>query len=1557
MSSKIDERVVSMKFNSNNFEKGVESTTNALARLKDSLTLEGINENVDKVASRLGVFGVVGATVFAKLTSAAMDAGAQIGAAMWEPLVEGGRRRALNLEQARFQFKNLGVDVTAIMADVDYAVSGTAYSLDSAAKAAASLSASQVSTGENMKAALRGISGVAALTGQEYDRVADIFSKVAGQGRVMGGELQQLSALGMNASATLKDYMNETGMTVNATESDIRDLASEGKISFDIFSKAMDGAFGANAAAANETYTGSLSNLRSALGRIGALHFEGLVDNTTGTVIFTGQLERQRDLFNALRPRINEVKDALIPLFHLWSDFEGIRNTDLIAFINGIDLTDATGAIVHFSGGLRNLMNAWYAIVNPIKAAWAEVFPPKATTWMTSIAKAFESFTATLVLGAEGGERIRGAFVGFFSIIKTGVNIFSGIMSVVGTLVSVFFRLSGAIIGLITPLVTFFTSFLTGAKNSSVETQDFFDKVNSLITGGINPLIDILKKAGDSFNNFLNGDTVSKGVTTVKNAILGLVGVIVMMWNALTKGDFTSNPFFSEDSTFVNVLFNIRDGVLAVIDAFKVFGKGVGDAADRANSFWGGVGNTIQSVWAYIAPIIQSLSNFVKDLLMGLDVESALAGLNAGALVGITVALGRFMGAIREALTAVFDFKTSALAGLDGLVGVLESYQNKLKADMLVQIAVAIVLLAGGLWVLSTIDPERLITAVTGMATSFGILLGAMAILDKIEAEPSLKAAVAMGLIAAAVGLLAIAVSKMGQLDPKQLATGLAGVAISLTLLVGAAQVMSEMEGDILKASFAINLIAGALLVMAGVVALFGVMPIDMLVQGLTSVAIVLGALVGAAVLLSKFASQMALSAVGLMAMATALGLLIVPILALGVLPFETLQQGMLALGIALLGLVAAALILGTMKESMVMSAVGLLAMAGALNLLVGPLIALGVLPIDVLTQGIIGLAAVMAVLVIAALAMQGATAGVVGMMAMAAAILVLSVSLAILAGLGMEGIATGIVGLVAAIIVLALTAGILTPLVGVMAGVAAVMGLFALGALALSAAVVVMAFGLGMMGPALQLATEGLLVFAKAAPKVVESAPAMLVLGAALLVFGAGALVAGAAALVLGAGLVLLGAGLALVGAVGVLGAYALVKVAEAAGEMLYHVPGMIGTSAAFVTLGAGTAILGAGLLVLAAGAMLAVAALAMIIPLGMYVSAAVALITVAFTKLLPVSESMETIAAALKPLGKAVTELASSGSRAASGLIMLSASFAGLAAGATVASAAIKLMAASVPTAITLMVAALQRGPVAFMAFSAAVIGAMTTMNAGLSSGARTAEATASRLGSVVGNSLVSGIRGNYTAVHNASVTLGDQMIAGMNRGLQNGSSAVNAMAAKVANTALQSARRTLGVASPAKELIKVGEYYDEGFVGGMENNLKMVSSAGAEVANAALSATQKAISNIKNAVDLNMDFNPSIRPVLDLSAIQRDSGLINDMLNAPSLSVDDSYAMASSLAREQRDVVEAREAQQFEAAKSSGDTIFNQYNNSPKALSTTEIYRNTRNQISTAKGALKT
>ena len=94
--------------------------------------------------------------------------------------------------------------------------------------------------------------------------------------------------------------------------------------------------------------------------------------------------------------------------------------------------------------------------------------------------------------------------------------------------------------------------------------------------------------------------------------------------------------------------------------------------------------------------------------------------------------------------------------------------------------------------------------------------------------------------------------------------------------------------------------------------------------------------------------------------------------------------------------------------------------------------------------------------------------------------------------------------------------------------------------------------------------------------------------------------------------------------------------------------------------------------------------------------------------------------------------------------------------------------------------------------------------------------------------------------------------------------------------------SIKKALDEHSPSKEMRQVGLFAGEGLVIGLNRMGSKVYDAGYNMGSSAIESMSKAIEGISNVINSDMDSNPTIRPVMDLTDIQNGSKQIFGMMN---------------------------------------------------------------------------
>ena len=138
---------------------------------------------------------------------------------------------------------------------------------------------------------------------------------------------------------------------------------------------------------------------------------------------------------------------------------------------------------------------------------------------------------------------------------------------------------------------------------------------------------------------------------------------------------------------------------------------------------------------------------------------------------------------------------------------------------------------------------------------------------------------------------------------------------------------------------------------------------------------------------------------------------------------------------------------------------------------------------------------------------------------------------------------------------------------------------------------------------------------------------------------------------------------------------------------------------------------------------------------------------------------------------------------------------------------------------------------------------------------------------------NSAAASLRSYYGSFCSA----GSYVASGLVKGIGDSISSVAAQAAKLAKSAVDSAKALLGIHSPSRVFAWMGRMVAEGFTNSMDASSDAVRRSGLTMAQAAV--------NGFNSVDLSFgtDLDPTIRPVMDLSTIKRQTSQMSSLIDS--------------------------------------------------------------------------
>lgn len=1481
--STTDDRIIEMQFDNADFERRLSQTLQSLDKLNESIANAGAKNGLqqlsnttnsfdpshmesalDAIQSKFSVLGAVGFSAIQKVTQSVMGlAGNVLNMAKTDilsPIITGGKSRATALEQAKFQFQGLGIDVNKGMASALAAVKGTAFGLDEAASVAAQFGASGIKAGDQMTRALTGISGIAAMTGRSYSEIGQIFTSAAGAGKVSNMDLQEFAIRGLNAAAA---YAKETGKT----EAQVHAMATAGTLDFASFADAMDKAFGAHATQANQTYTGALSNLHAALSRLGA-------------AFYSTHIDQMRDIFNALTPVIDNLTAALGPLFDAVLKVTGEGSTNMVKFLGSLNFAPYAATIKDFAKVIEDAATLIHTWVGIIETAFSAIFPPNLAEDLEGIASLLDSFVKALTPTGPAVSKMTTVMEGLFSIFSIIGAVIKGVAGVIGS---------------------FFDAF-AGANAGGALTSI------SGIAAALVKLQQYLVASGRIAEFFQNLSSYAKDAATWVDQLLGRI-----------KSLFTTSD---AGTSSINKAGAAVSGIHAAV-------SGLSTVLSTLNTY---LSNFISHVVGWFQDLGQAIANSITPDTF----QTSLSAVNTGLLAGIALLLKGFLdkGFKFDIGGGVFG---QIETGLKSLNTTLQLMQTQLKAKTLMDIAVAIGVLAASIVVLSLIKPAALTNALAGMALGFGELVIVMKQLDTIGGTGGgAKLALlgtAMVAMASSVLVLSGAIAILASLNPDSLTQGLVAVTVALTTLTAAAKLLSGSSIGVAAAGLAMTTMASGLVILAGAVRIFAAMSWTQLEKGLGSVAAAL-LIIAATMQIMPVASTVA-AGLAMIPLATGLNILAGAIRLFATMSWSELRKGLVGMAG---GLVIIAVAMSAMPMSLPVTATGLLLVAIALGAMVPSIKMLGDMNITSLGKALGALALMLGILAVGMNLMTGALPGAAALLVVSAALTILAKVIDTLGSMSWSTILTGLGALAATLLVLGLGAAVLEPLI-----------------------------------------------------------PALLALGAAMTLVGIGFAL-------FGAGAFLVATAFAIMATSGAAGVAAIILAID---QLLKALPGMVSGLIVALEKSATEMLNASPALLKALGEMLTALTTLIVKQSPNIANALVAIITSALSlirkKFPDVAQTMlDLLTTLLKTIAKNMPNVVNAAVSIVVNLVNGLANNAGrlvTAAGnliikllAGIANQAGRIVASGLNILLNLL-AGIARGaakiPAAVGNIIGSFIGGVANMNGriitaganalagfifGIGNNAGKIVSTATsvvikfingissnavRLVDAAGNAIVTFLWGIDAAINKylpqikaAGLQIAEDLADGLTGGLASKAAGVAKAAGGVASKAIGAMKSVASIFSPSKKTMELGQYLGDGLVLGLQNSQAASENAAVQHAEAIVKAFSDSLAKVPDTLEEMGALSPTITPVLDLTQVQKAAVGINGMLTTKPISPVVSTAQANTIATATQKVAETSTQT---PAPTTTSVTFNQTNNSPKALSTNDIYKNTKSQIAQAKEEL--
>lgn len=1069
MSTEIDQRVVQMRFDNSDFDKNVNQTISALDKLKakltfkesaealekyqktaDNVNFDTLSKSADKLEVALSTKVIAKLELISNIVNRVTNAGIEMVKSLSiDQVTSGFGKYEQKLANTQGIINATGESLETVNAQLDklmWYTDETSYSFMDMANTISRFTSNDIPLDKTVTAII-GIGNAAGLAGVS---VQDASHAMAGFAKAVGGYMdrqnwqwiqtahmdtsafkQQLieSALAMGTLKKTADGANVTlkgtAATIEGFELSLSDKWLTGDVLMDTLRK-----FGNYSEGVYQLYQNGMMTADA-------------MDALSGKFEEVGEKGmRAAQESKTFSDALNAVKDAVssgwMQTFEiLFGNFDEAKEIWSTVYDELYDIFAASGEIRNSilkdwseAGGrdelLETIGEAWGKVKDTfflVKEAASEIFPPVTAENILAVVRALREFISQFQLSKEAAYSLKvilKALILPFKLLGTAIRA-AGLVAQMFILVM--FKLTN----------TLLTMFGSAEKCQKVFQKLFgeerglrmFNAVTKIIGNLGSAITSVANKAKELYNSLKTNENLIAGFKKLKDILMSIgsggLDIFVALLESIANGDITI--FFGK----------IQEMIPNVIGAFHNAFGAVGlliSNITKAISEFGPFKTLMESVTQSgnsFKDVILQIADAVVKFVGNLSPAKILVFGFGTALVALLYRSGKLI----EVLTGVIDsFKglgKSFKSVFDAIAARIKPYHNQFIdfAKAVAIVAASIVVLAGAMKMLSTIDSEKLKSATIAIGALMGGMLlfsGLMAVTSKFLLNTEAIAAsfknvsIFMFSISAAIIVLVGAMKLLSGVDPDGLKSAVNAVVQTLMVLTIAAGLLSTAVPKLSEGSKMLTKLASAVLILAIAIKLIGnqnVMP------GIVALMGSMAALVVLAKTIQKSSKELVGVGGEILAMTVSLGLLSVMFKIIGDMFLKHPEEMVVGAVVALTEIIGIMLPMFLVTKAAGKQAAGAgkaaSGMALALLSISAAIFVLGNMDQEVLIKGGIAAAALMAVMaIITRLSSmlvknkEKIAAGNKGAMSLASAMIVLSLAIRILGSMDPVELAIG---------------------------------------------------------------------------------------------------------------------------------------------------------------------------------------------------------------------------------------------------------------------------------------------------------------------------------------------------------------------------------------------------------------------------------------------------------------------------------------------------------------------------------------------------------------------